>query len=93
MAVDIKIPTVGESVHEGTISRWIKKDGDLVEQDEPILELETDKATEEMPAPARGRLRIAVAESSKRAQGERACCCDRGDRGTGFRCVRLRLPL
>jgi 2-oxoglutarate dehydrogenase E2 component (dihydrolipoamide succinyltransferase) len=62
MAVDIKIPSVGESVTEGTISRWLKKNGEFVQADEPILELETDKATGELPAPASGTLVITVQE-------------------------------
>jgi 2-oxoglutarate dehydrogenase E2 component (dihydrolipoamide succinyltransferase) len=69
MAVDIKIPALGESVTEGTISRWLKKDGETVRTDEPILELETDKATGELPAPATGVLRIAVAEGQSIAIG------------------------
>jgi 2-oxoglutarate dehydrogenase E2 component (dihydrolipoamide succinyltransferase) len=60
MPIEIKVPSVGESISEGTIARWIKNDGDAVEQDEPIFELETEKATQEIPAPATGVLRIAV---------------------------------
>src|SRR3954451_6331704 len=62
MPVDIKVPSVGESVTEGILSRWLKKDGDAVRADEPVVELETDKATQEVVAPAAGRLRIAVKE-------------------------------
>ena len=60
MAVEIKVPSVGESVTEGTLSRWLKKDGESVRQDEPVCELETEKATTEVPAPTSGTLRIAV---------------------------------
>jgi 2-oxoglutarate dehydrogenase E2 component (dihydrolipoamide succinyltransferase) len=60
VAVEIKVPSVGESVTEGTIARWLKKDGDTVRTDEPVFELETDKATGEVPAPASGRLVITV---------------------------------
>jgi 2-oxoglutarate dehydrogenase E2 component (dihydrolipoamide succinyltransferase) len=60
MAVDIKVPSVGESVTEGTLSRWLKKDGETVRQDEPVFELETEKATSDIPAPASGVLHIAV---------------------------------
>jgi 2-oxoglutarate dehydrogenase E2 component (dihydrolipoamide succinyltransferase) len=56
------VPSVGESVTEGTLSRWFKKDGDPVRADEPLLELETEKATTEVPAPAGGTLRILVRE-------------------------------
>ena len=54
MPTDIVIPSVGESVTEGVIAAWLKNDGDWVEQDETVLELETDKITVELPAPASG---------------------------------------
>src|SRR5438874_5482664 len=60
MPVEIKVPSVGESITEGTIARWIKNDGEQVQQDEPIFELETEKATQEIPAPAAGVLHIKV---------------------------------
>jgi 2-oxoglutarate dehydrogenase E2 component (dihydrolipoamide succinyltransferase) len=69
MAVPIKVPTVGESITEGTISRWLKKDGDTVRRDEPLFELETDKATGEIPSPASGMLHITVAEGEHVAIG------------------------
>ena len=52
MATDIRVPTLGESVSEATIAKWFKKPGDAVKADEPLLELETDKVTLEVPAPA-----------------------------------------
>src|SRR5574340_1005907 len=58
MPTDVAIPTLGESVSEGVIVRWIKGDGDVVRVDEPILELETDKANVELPAATSGVLRI-----------------------------------
>ena len=54
MATDIKVPTLGESVTEATIARWFKKPGDAVKVDEPLVELETDKVSVEVPAPASG---------------------------------------
>jgi 2-oxoglutarate dehydrogenase E2 component (dihydrolipoamide succinyltransferase) len=61
MALEIKVPTLGESVSEATVGQWLKKEGDAVARDEPLVELETDKVTLEVPAPAAGRLeRIAV---------------------------------
>jgi len=69
MAVEIKVPAVGESITEGTIARWLKKDGDLVRADEPVFELETDKATGEVAAPAAGRLVITVPEGQTVAVG------------------------
>jgi len=56
MATEIRVPTLGESVTEATIGRWFKKPGDAVKADEPILELETDKVTLEVNAPAAGTL-------------------------------------
>lgn len=56
MAVEVVIPNVGESVTEGVIANWLKKPGDWVEQDETLLELETDKITMEVPAPSAGVL-------------------------------------
>jgi 2-oxoglutarate dehydrogenase E2 component (dihydrolipoamide succinyltransferase) len=58
MTVEVRIPELGESVTEGTIARWLKQDGELVQADESVLELETDKATLEIPATASGRLEI-----------------------------------
>ena len=56
MATEIRVPTLGESVSEATIGKWFKKPGDVVKADEPLLELETDKVTLEVPAPAAGVL-------------------------------------
>ncbi|MVA96487.1 2-oxoglutarate dehydrogenase complex dihydrolipoyllysine-residue succinyltransferase [Nitratireductor sp. CAU 1489] len=56
MASEIRVPTLGESVTEATVGRWFKKAGETVAADEPIVELETDKVTLEVPAPAAGTL-------------------------------------
>jgi 2-oxoglutarate dehydrogenase E2 component (dihydrolipoamide succinyltransferase) len=69
MPVDVVIPAVGESITEGTLVRWLKKDGELVAEGDALFELETDKATSEITAPATGRLRIAVAEGETVAVG------------------------
>src|SRR5690242_17504944 len=53
---EIRVPTLGESVTEATIGRWFKKAGDPVAVDEPLVELETDKVTIEVPAPSAGVL-------------------------------------
>src|SRR5438105_13814202 len=53
---EIRVPTLGESVTEATIGRWFKKAGDAVAVDEPLVELETDKVTIEVPAPSAGVL-------------------------------------
>ncbi|MGD9913339.1 MAG: 2-oxoglutarate dehydrogenase complex dihydrolipoyllysine-residue succinyltransferase [Rhizobiaceae bacterium] len=63
MATEIRVPTLGESVTEATIGKWFKKAGDAIKADEPLVELETDKVTVEVPAPAAGTLsEIAVQE-------------------------------
>jgi 2-oxoglutarate dehydrogenase E2 component (dihydrolipoamide succinyltransferase) len=69
MATEIKVPSVGESITEGTISRWLKKDGEAVRADEPLLEVETEKATTEVSAPQDGILRITVPEGKTVAVG------------------------
>ncbi|MBT8474748.1 MAG: dihydrolipoamide succinyltransferase, partial [Alphaproteobacteria bacterium] len=55
-SVDVMVPTLGESVTEATVSTWFKKAGDAVTQDEMLCELETDKVSVEVPAPASGTL-------------------------------------
>ena len=65
MAIEVKVPNVGESITEGSIARWIKKDGDIVRLDEPLFELETEKASTEVPSPAAGKLSIKTPEGSK----------------------------
>ena len=54
MGVEIRVPTLGESVTEATVGKWFKKPGDAVKADEPLVELETDKVTIEVPAPSDG---------------------------------------
>jgi len=56
MAIEIKVPSLGESVTEATVARWLKQPGDAVALDEPVVELETDKVNVEVPAPAAGTL-------------------------------------
>jgi 2-oxoglutarate dehydrogenase E2 component (dihydrolipoamide succinyltransferase) len=56
MSIEIKVPTLGESVTEATIARWLKNEGDAVKRDEPLVELETDKVNVEVPSPAAGVL-------------------------------------
>src|SRR3954464_2100784 len=63
MPVSVTMPRLGESVTEGTVTRWLKHEGDRVEVDEPLLEVSTDKVDTEIPSPAAGVLtRIVVAE-------------------------------
>src|SRR3954453_13314608 len=62
---EIRVPTLGESVTEATIGRWFKKAGDAVAVDEPLVELETDKVTIEVPAPSAGTLGEIVARDGE----------------------------
>src|SRR6266576_2687935 len=62
---EIRVPTLGESVTEATIGRWFKKAGDAVAVDEPLVELETDKVTIEVPAPSAGTLGEIVAKDGE----------------------------
>ena len=57
MAVELKVPSAGESITEVVIATWLKKEGDAVKRDEPVVEIETDKATLEVPSPVAGVLR------------------------------------
>ena len=62
MAVSVQMPALGESVTEGTVTRWLKQEGDTVEVDEPLLEVSTDKVDTEIPSPAAGVLTKIVAQ-------------------------------
>src|SRR5260221_5581353 len=57
MATDVLMPQMGESIFEGTITKWLKKPGDKVQRDEPLFEISTDKVDAEIPAPAAGVLK------------------------------------
>ncbi len=70
MAIEVRIPTLGESVSEGVIVRWIKADGEAVQTDEPLLELETDKASVEIPAAGAGVLTILKQQGEKVEVGD-----------------------
>src|SRR2546423_1330338 len=66
MPIEILMPELGESVHEGTVSRWLKKEGDFVKEDEPIVEIMTDKVNTELPSPATGILsKILIQEGAQ----------------------------
>ena len=56
MPTDVVVPQMGESIFEGTITRWLKKTGDVVEKDEPLFEISTDKVDAEIPSPVAGIL-------------------------------------
>src|SRR6202789_3147804 len=65
MPTDVVMPQMGESIFEGTITKWLKKPGDKIQRDEPLFEISTDKVDAEIPAPASGILQeIKVSEGN-----------------------------
>ena len=78
MVIEIKVPTVGESISEVTIAKWLKKDGDYVQQDEVLCEMESEKATFELNAEKAGILKIApnAQEGATLKIGDVACTID-----------------
>ncbi|MCX2573242.1 2-oxoglutarate dehydrogenase complex dihydrolipoyllysine-residue succinyltransferase [Pedobacter sandarakinus] len=78
MSLEIKVPPVGESITEVVLSRWIKNDGDVVEMDEVIAELESDKATFELTAEQAGTLKTIAAEGDTLAIGAVVCKIEEG---------------
>src|SRR5690606_28584878 len=83
MSLEIKVPTVGESITEVTLAQWLKQDGDYVEMDENIAELESDKATFELPAEKAGILRIIAQEGDTLENGAVVCTIEDGDAPAG----------
>ena len=81
MAFSVQMPALGESVTEGTVTRWLKQEGDTVEQDEPLLEVSTDKVDTEIPSPASGVLSKIVAQEDDTVEvgGELAVISDSGE--------------
>ncbi|RZK59983.1 MAG: 2-oxoglutarate dehydrogenase complex dihydrolipoyllysine-residue succinyltransferase [Pedobacter sp.] len=78
MGLEIKVPPVGESITEVVLSRWVKNDGDFVEMDEIIAELESDKATFELTAEKAGTLKIVAAEGDTLPIGAVVCSIEEG---------------
>src|SRR5262249_27857820 len=77
MSVSVSMPQLGESVTEGTVTRWLKREGDHVSADEPLLEVSTDKEDTEIPSPVSGILRgISVAEDETVAVGAELAVID-----------------
>ena len=76
MTLVMKVPAIGESITEVTIAEWLKNDGDYVEMDEMIAEIETDKATQELPAEAAGILKIVAQEGDTIEIGATICEID-----------------
>jgi pyruvate dehydrogenase E2 component (dihydrolipoamide acetyltransferase) len=83
MAVSVQMPALGESVTEGTVTRWLKQEGDTVELDEPLLEVSTDKVDTEIPSPAAGVLQKIVAQEDDTVEigAELAVIGDQGEGG------------
>ncbi|WP_037180798.1 2-oxoglutarate dehydrogenase, E2 component, dihydrolipoamide succinyltransferase [Rhodococcoides fascians] len=81
MAFSVQMPALGESVTEGTVTRWLKQEGDTVEVDEPLLEVSTDKVDTEIPSPAAGVLTKIVAQEDDTVEigGELAQIGDAGE--------------
>ncbi|TDD09159.1 dihydrolipoamide acetyltransferase, partial [Saccharopolyspora terrae] len=81
MAFSVQMPALGESVAEGTITRWLKQEGETVEVDEPLLEVSTDKVDTEIPSPAAGVLQRIVAQEDDTVEigGELAVIGDAGE--------------
>src|ERR1044072_2791333 len=69
MAVELKVPTVGESITEVQIGQWFKGEGQVVEKDENVVEIETDKATVEIVAPVSGKVSKVLKRSGEVAEG------------------------
>ncbi|MFD0035106.1 MULTISPECIES: biotin/lipoyl-containing protein, partial [unclassified Streptomyces] len=79
MSVSVSLPALGESVTEGTVTRWLKAEGERVEVDEPLLEVSTDKVDTEIPSPAAGILAsIKVAEDETVEVGAELAVIDDG---------------
>jgi len=84
MSVSVTMPRLGESVSEGTVTRWLKKEGERVEADEPLLEVSTDKVDTEIPAPASGVISsIKVAEDETVEVGVELAVIEDGAAGAG----------
>src|SRR6266436_8913797 len=65
MPTDVIMPQMGESITEGTITKWLKKPGDTIQRDEPLFEISTDKVDAEIPSPSAGTLKeIKIAEGT-----------------------------
>ena len=83
MAFSVQMPALGESVSEGTVTRWLKKEGDTVEVDEPLLEVSTDKVDTEIPSPAAGTLQKIVADEDETVEiGGELAVIDDGSGGS-----------
>src|SRR5579859_4553284 len=82
MLIDVTLPQLGESVAEGTISKWLVREGDSVDKDQPLVEIATDKADSELPSPVSGRIaKILVFEGAVAPIKAVLCQIEEGARG------------
>ena len=93
MSVEVKVPAVGESVQEGMIESWHKEDGDFVDQDEVLLEIETDKATVEVVAEVSGSLKILAPKGKVVKVGEVIGTLDEKTEGVSAKKVEAKVPV
>ena len=73
MAIELKIPEVGESIVEVEIGDWLKKEGEQVAKDDPVVSLESEKATVELPAPDAGRISQILKRKGETAKRRASC--------------------
>src|SRR6185369_15830902 len=81
--IEMKVPSPGESITEVQIAHWLKKDGDYVEKDEELCEIDSDKATLTLNAESSGTLKIKVKEGETVAVGAVVCSIDEAGKGDG----------
>jgi 2-oxoglutarate dehydrogenase E2 component (dihydrolipoamide succinyltransferase) len=88
MSIDVVMPQMGESITEGTLTKWLKKPGDTVARDEPLFEISTDKVDAEIPSPAAGTLgEIKVQEGATVVVGTVVCAINESGEAAGSRAV------
>ncbi|WP_338043414.1 biotin/lipoyl-containing protein, partial [Nonomuraea lactucae] len=93
MPVSVQMPQLGESVTEGTVTRWLKKEGERVEADEPLLEVSTDKVDTEIPSPSAGVItKIVVAEDETVEVGAELAVIDESGQAGGAAPAREEAP-
>ena len=91
MPTDVVMPQMGESITEGTITKWLKKPGDTVQRDEPLFEISTDKVDAEIPSPAAGTLKeIKIPEGTTVQINTVVCTIDEAGSASTPRRLRLR---
>ena len=76
MVLEMKIPSPGESITEVEISQWLVKDGDIVNKDQTIAEIDSDKATLDLPAEASGKITLKAEEGDSMSVGDIVCLID-----------------